>query len=337
MKDVVLFGAGQDTLFAVQQMRAVGRNVAYYVDNNIERQGTKFLNILIIGFDEYLKIKDRYDLIIAVKDIVFIEQIEKQLRENGIDQWEIFDFNNLLEITGDYLSDKVSFVSYAQSTTLEDLILYHVLHDLEDIFYIDVGSESPDYCSVTKTLYDKKIAHGINIEPQEEFYKMYESSRERDINLCVGVGNEEKIVKLYRQGGCSTTVFENVRNEYLDGITEIKVVTLDSICEKYVNEENISFLKIDVEGAERSVLEGINLKKWRPWIILLEAVEPITYKPNYMNWEDILLSNEYHFVYEYGVNRYYVSNEMKSLDEKFIPMEKLLEKYYIKNINFDKM
>ena len=38
--------------------------------------------------------------------------------------------------------------------------------------------------------------------------------------------------------------------------------------------QTIHFLKIDVEGAEAEVLEGLNLERIRPWIIVIEANEP---------------------------------------------------------------
>ena len=52
--------------------------------------------------------------------------------------------------------------SYAQE--YEDIILYAIIGDVSDGFYIDVGAYDPVDISVTKYFYDKGW-HGINIEP----------------------------------------------------------------------------------------------------------------------------------------------------------------------------
>ena len=58
--------------------------------------------------------------------------------------------------------------SYAQE--LEDLILYSVLRDVKNGFYIDVGANDPTDISVTKFFYDRGW-HGSRIsdEPSRTF------------------------------------------------------------------------------------------------------------------------------------------------------------------------
>ena len=80
----------------------------------------------------------------------------------------------------------------------------------------------------------------------------------------------------------------------------------------------IHFLKIDVEGAEESVLEGLPLDVIRPWIILFESVAPMK------NDEDVsvdcvkyLESKKYHQVYFDGLNKFFVADEHTELDKAF--------------------
>ncbi|MDD1778628.1 MAG: FkbM family methyltransferase, partial [Candidatus Helarchaeota archaeon] len=94
----------------------------------------------------------------------------------------------------------------------------------------------------------------------------------------------------------------------------ITMKTLNSICEEYQVPE-IQFLKIDVEGAEYLVLQGLDLNKLRPWIILIEATIPSSQKENYFEWEPLLKNNSYRFVYFDGLNRFYVANEHSSLSD----------------------
>ena len=47
---------------------------------------------------------------------------------------------------------------------------------------------------------------------------------------------------------------------------KVAVLTLNQILEKHALGP-IHFLKIDVEGAEKAVLQGLDLSRWRPWIL----------------------------------------------------------------------
>ncbi|MBQ3726857.1 MAG: FkbM family methyltransferase [Selenomonadaceae bacterium] len=78
--------------------------------------------------------------------------------------------------------------------------------------------------------------------------------------------------------------------------------------------QEIHFCKIDVEGYERQVLEGIkNWRKFRPWIFAMEATLPGTDIPCHDKWEDLLLKNDYLFAFQFSINRYYVDSEKEHL------------------------
>ncbi len=68
-----------------------------------------------------------------------------------------------------------------------------------------------------------------------------------------------------------------------------------------------------MEGAEKLVLDGLDLQKFRPWIILVEATKPVSGEPNHQEWEPELLSRGYDFVYFDGLNRFYVSDNHPEL------------------------
>ena len=123
---------------------------------------------------------------------------------------------------------------------------------------------------------------------------------------------------------------ENIDSLYYKEKRTVPITTLKKICDKYISEnQEIAFLKIDVEGLEREVLEGADFTKYRPQVIVMEATLPNTDIPCYDKWEDILIDNGYHFVFTHGVNRYYVADEHKELDSRFIPVKQLLSKYRI--------
>ena len=86
------------------------------------------------------------------------------------------------------------------------------------------------------------------------------------------------------------------------------VDTLAKVCEQHAL-DTIHFLKIDVEGFEESVLAGADFVRFRPWIILIEATEPMSRRVNYTTWEPILTAADYRFVWFDGLNRFYVATE----------------------------
>ena len=55
----------------------------------------------------------------------------------------------------------------------------------------------------------------------------------------------------------------------------VPVTTLRALCENHAPAA-IDFLKIDVEGAERDVLIGGDWLRFRPKVIVLEALTPVT-------------------------------------------------------------
>ena len=87
------------------------------------------------------------------------------------------------------------------------------------------------------------------------------------------------------------------------------------VCERYAP-STIDFLKIDVESYEREVLEGADWGRFRPRVVLIEATQPSTTIPCHEEWESLLLSADYLFVFFDGLNRYYVRAE----DRELIPL-----------------
>ena len=94
---------------------------------------------------------------------------------------------------------------------------------------------------------------------------------------------------------------------------------MTNICKDYVKKEtNILFCKIDVEGSEKDVLSGFDFQNYRPLIFLIESTLPATMILSYSSWEYILISNNYSFLYQYLINRFYVDNSHTNRKLKFL-------------------
>jgi FkbM family methyltransferase len=213
----------------------------------------------------------------------------------------------------------MDFVSYAQNQ--EDVMLYRALREVGQGFYIDVGAQDPVIDSVTKAFYDRGW-HGINIEPSEEYFQKLQSERPHDINLATAAGGESGRVTFYEveHTGLSTTNPSYAERHSLSGrvveCRDVECTTLDKICDEY-DVDTVHFLKIDVEGSERAVLEGFSLERVRPWLIVVEATEPNSDHEVFSEWEDLLAGHRYDFVYFDGLNRFYLAKERAELARHF--------------------
>lgn len=212
----------------------------------------------------------------------------------------------------------MTMISYAQN--FEDVMLNRIFGDIKNGFYIDVGANDPVIDSVTKHFYDNGWS-GINIEPVEEHFQALLTQRPKDINLQLAVSLEEGELEFWESEvrGWSTASQESIslheKNNEKGIIKKVKSTSLEKICEQYVNNE-IHFLKIDVEGFEKSVIESNDWHKYRPWLVLVEATLPNSQIESYEDWETILLEADYRFVYADGLNRFYLAKEHDELAER---------------------
>jgi Methyltransferase FkbM domain len=117
--------------------------------------------------------------------------------------------------------------------------------------------------------------------------------------------------------GLSTTIAEHAQaaerevNRSAEPIT-LPMTTLKALCEQHAP-ANFEFLKVDVEGAEADVLRGADFSHFRPKMIVVEAIKPLTLAPAWDEWEPLLSRHGYAYVWDDELNRYYVAEEARAL------------------------
>ncbi|MGY3895356.1 FkbM family methyltransferase [Aeromonas enterica] len=209
----------------------------------------------------------------------------------------------------------MSFISYAQN--FEDVMLWRALKNIENGFYIDVGANDPVIDSVTKSFYDNGWS-GINIEPLKNHFEDLVAQRVRDININAAASDSDGFLKIWQSEvrGWATANADVVVKHEVNGHKgewlEVPSYRLKDICNKY-DVKTVHFMKIDVEGFEKTVLLGMDLSIYRPWIIVIEATRPNSQEFNHIEWEDMILSSDYIFAYCDGLNRFYVAAEHPEL------------------------
>ena len=211
-------------------------------------------------------------------------------------------------------------LSYAQH--YEDIHLLRCFDGQPTGFYIDIGAGHPVYDNVTFAFYLRGW-DGITVEPNPWLARLSDAVRPRDrrIRSLVGASSGEATYYLVEDyHGLSTTVETHARaaqstfGKRSQAMT-LPVTTLRAQCEQYAPGE-IDFLKIDVEGAEREVLAGGDWRRFRPKVVVAEALAPVTMAPAWDIWEPLLLGNFYRFALFDGLNRYYVAEEHDALAER---------------------
>jgi FkbM family methyltransferase len=205
----------------------------------------------------------------------------------------------------------MSFISYAQN--FEDVMLWRVLKDVRNGFYIDVGAQDPDVASVTRAFYERGWS-GINIEPVPKYHEMLCRARPRDTNLMLAAGAEDAERDFFEiaNTGLSTLDPELAGRHRSAGwpstLQRVRQRPLADVWAEHVKTP-VHFLKVDAEGSKDAVLAGADLKRNRPWIILVESVAPMTQIPEHDKWERAITDADYDFVYFDGLNRFYVARE----------------------------
>ena len=204
------------------------------------------------------------------------------------------------------------FTSYAQNA--EDVVLRRALGHVQGGRYIDVGAFDPVVHSVTKQLYDAGW-RGLNLEPVPALHAAMVRGRPEDVNLQVAVGAEPGTLRFHvvSDTGLSTLRDDVAARHGADGRevqdVEVEVVTLDSLIAAHLPGEQVHLLKVDVEGAEAAVLAGIDLAVNRPWVLVVEATEPLSVVPTHQGWEPGLLAAGYELCLFDGLSRWYVADE----------------------------
>jgi FkbM family methyltransferase len=215
-------------------------------------------------------------------------------------------------------------LSYAQN--MEDYHLDVAFGGASQGRYIDIGGGHPVAGSVSFWFYERGWS-GIVVEPQPDLAALHRRLRPRDMQVEAVIGRtsgEAEFFRVDRLHGLSTTVRGNAEAAGQHGVgfetKKMPSLSLADLCRKY-QIDAVDFLKIDVEGAERDVLEGADWSKYRPRIVVLEAVTPLTNEPAWSDWEPLLLKQNYQFVLFDTLNRFYVAAECTDVLER-MPRER---------------
>lgn len=186
--------------------------------------------------------------------------------------------NNILVKLRNVLIDQYAIKSYSQEG--EDMILNRIFEGKRQGFYVDVGAHHPRRFSNTFLFYRRGWS-GINIEPNPDVIRIFNSERPRDINLQCGVAESGAVLKYhyFSDPALNTFDLEVVKSRLantpykLVKAEDVVITRLDDILKKHLPPEtDIDFLSIDVEGFDLSVLKSNDWNLFRPACVLAEVL-----------------------------------------------------------------
>ena len=162
----------------------------------------------------------------------------------------------------------------------EDILLKRILkwHYSKPGLYLDVGAHDPIRFSNTYHYYLNGWK-GINIDPKPGMKVLFDRIRPRDLNCELGISDAEGMLTYYQFKEPAFNTFDIESAEYAKTRTDLILesqVPVKPLCdlldEHLESHQSISFFNIDVEGLELNVLKSNNWSKYRPKIIIVEAL-----------------------------------------------------------------
>ncbi|MFL5844063.1 MAG: FkbM family methyltransferase [Solirubrobacteraceae bacterium] len=207
-------------------------------------------------------------------------------------------------------------ISYSQNR--EDVVLARAFPDGTG-FYVDVGAASPSVNSVTRHFYERGWC-GVNIDPLPQWHDALVRERPRDVNLGVGVAGRSGSLLFYdvaseaaEESTFSSDVARLLRARGLNpSERSVPVTTLRHIWEEHVREP-VDFLKVDVEGLELDVLRGAQWETFRPRLVLLESIQPVTWDSTGGPLEEFMAKVGYERALFDGINHFFVERGDETL------------------------
>jgi FkbM family methyltransferase len=186
-----------------------------------------------------------------------------------------------------------------------DLIIEHYFRNKKKGVYIDVGAYHPVMGNNTFKLFNKGWS-GINIDLDFHTIDIFNNFRPNDDNIISAVSDTIEKKKLYfHHNRSAINTLEKNKGGKSKEIREIQTNTLNNIIKNsQYKESEIDFVSIDVEGHEIKVINGFDLKKYSPKIVVIEYQDLDMKKEEFYNQniEKIVNSN----IYKHMINKGYV-------------------------------
>jgi len=162
----------------------------------------------------------------------------------------------------------------------EDYLIWHFFDFKKRGFFLDIGAHDGVALSNTKS-FEEQGWQGICVEPTPEVFAACQQVRRRVVNAaCVGDDRKTVELRVDRTGlfaGIQTDEAHAARDyeTWGAGGPDFETMTVPAMRAAELlgpDEPAIDFVSVDVEGSEIDVLDGLDLTRNRPRLLVLEAL-----------------------------------------------------------------
>lgn len=174
------------------------------------------------------------------------------------------------------LKTRKSFSQYGEDLIVESIFN---LRGINKPSYIDIGANDPFFISNTARFY-RKGSQGINVEANSTLLESFKKYRSKDINLNVGINDQEGEMDFYIMTDNTLSTFSKDQADLMGAsgvsikeIKKVKLLTISTILAKYFNGKFPDFLSLDVEGVDLKILQSINYNQSFPKVICVEITD----------------------------------------------------------------
>ena len=309
-------GAYGQVVYCILRHKGVIENVKAFCDNDRQKHGSSIYGIEVLDYETAKRDYSNCIFIIAsiyhteIEDqlkglcetsfyTIYPQQVEYskdwyelmyEIRSNAVDNWNninntefICNMNKLEELLADQeskdvLKNIVNFRNTGDYSYIENIYNPYVLQYFDnsiielrdDEFFIDLGAwEGDTICNFIKAS-NNKYKRIVSFEPGEQQFKAL-NQMIRNKNLInidtykIGAWSETGYLFFEEDGGGSSRIYDK-------GATKIKVDAMDNM----FLDEPVSFIKMDVEGAEEQALLGAKniIQKYKPKLAICVYHKP---------------------------------------------------------------
>jgi FkbM family methyltransferase len=162
----------------------------------------------------------------------------------------------------------------------EDYLLWQLFQNQPSGYFVEVGALDGLRFSNTYS-FEQAGWQGICVEAHPDYIDLLNKNRPASINIFAAAAERDGEVTFYTnsRGSLSTldpSLEAHFASTYGESFTGFEPVTvpmrrLDSILSEHNAPTDLEVVSIDVEGAEMRVLAGLDLRRYSPRILIIEA------------------------------------------------------------------
>lgn len=200
------------------------------------------------------------------------------------------------------MKNKLLYNEYSGDVGLDRWIANYFIEngEIEKGVMIDIGAYHPTYLN-NSYFFEKNGWDTYCIEANPKMIEELKKVRKNVIPYAVSDANEDncdfiivngKWDKFGQAGGTGFHSDIN-RTDAISEVIKVRKITLDRLLETEIKVDKIDVISMDVEGHELHILNGFDIARWKPKIMIIENFSEDSVKERFQSIRKRLFDNGY--------------------------------------------